>query len=161
MISKKVINRIFNALITLFFATPFIFLFFGQLQQGSLGLDFETILAENPGINLLFITSFITPFVGYYMLRLKQELDEDADAEMILMHLMIAVVSFIIMGNATYGLFLAILTYFIFNNWKVHLKDIPQYFKIRGVHIKDFLAPLAFFTVAILVRIMLTMVTNI
>lgn len=161
MTSKKVINRIFNALIILFFATPFIFMFYGQLQQRAIGLDFQELLAASPNLNILFITSFITPFIGYYMLRLKQELDEDADVEMILTHLMFAVISFIIMGNITYGLFISILTFFIFRNWKISFKDIPKYYKKHGLHITDFLAPLAFLVVAIIVRVMLTLVTNI
>lgn len=161
MTSKKVINRIFNALIILFFATPFIFMFYGQLQQRAIGLDFQELLAASPNLNILFITSFITPFIGYYMLRLKQELAEDADVEMILTHLILAVISFIIMGNITYGLFISILTFFIFRNWKITLKNIPEYYKEHGVHITDFLAPIAFLIVAIIVRIMLTLVTNI
>lgn len=160
MTSKKVINRIFNALITLFFATPFLFMLYGQLQQGAIGLDFQELLAGSPNLNILFITSFITPFIGYYMLRLRQELDENADVEMILSHLILAVISFIIMGNVTYGLFVSILTFFIFRSWKVALKAIPKYFQKNGFHITDYLAPMTFLVVAILVRIMLTLVTN-
>jgi hypothetical protein len=160
MTSKKVINRIFNALILLFFATPFLFMFYGQLQQGSPGLDFQVLIAENPNLNILFITSFITPFIGYYMLRLKQELNEDADVELILSHLILAVISFVIMGNVTYGLFISILTYFIFRNWKIGFKEVPRYFKKNGINLTDFLAPIAFLIVAILVRVMLILVTN-
>lgn len=161
MTNKKGINRIFSALILLFFATPFLFVFYGQLQQGAIGFDLQELLAENPTFNILFITSFITPFVGYYMIRLKQELDENADVELILSPLIISTVSFVIMGNITYGLFVAILAYFIFRNWKVRFKEIPQYFRKNGFNVKDFLAPIAFFIVAVIVRIMLILVTNI
>lgn len=160
MTNKKVINRIFNALIILFFATPFLFMFYGQLQQGMIGFDFQQLLAANPNLNILFITSFVTPFIGYYMLQIKQELDGNADVEVVLMHLLAVSISFLIMGNITYSLFTGILIYFIFRSWKIELKAFYQYYKKNDIEFNNFIVSLVILIIAVTIRIMLTLVAN-
>ena len=161
MTNKKVINRIFNALIILFFATPFLFMFYGQqFSKGMIGFDFQQLLAANPNLNILFITSFVTPFIGYYMLQIKQELDGNADVEVVLMHLLAVSISFLIMGNITYSLFTGILIYFIFRSWKIELKAFYQYYKKNDIEFNNFIVSLVILIIAVTIRIMLTLVAN-
>ena len=76
MTSNKVVTRLYNALVILFYATPFLFLIYGQLQQQVVGIDIREILEMNPYLNITFITSFVTPFIGLYLTHVKQEFKE-------------------------------------------------------------------------------------
>lgn len=160
IMNKKNVNRIFSVLIILFFATPFLFILYGQLQQQMMGIDIREILEVNPYLNVVFITSFVTPFVGFYMLHLKQELEKELSREVAVTHLFAIVISFLIMGNFTYGLFVSILIYFMCVEWKIGIKTIYRYFKGKSINFKEYVAPTAVLVVAILIRFMLVFVSN-
>ena len=160
MTNNKVINRIYNALVVLFFATPFLFIFYGQLQQRMIGIDLQEILSKNPYLNVTFIASFVTPFIGFYMVRLRQALDENLSKEIFLTNLTVITFSFLVIGNFNYGLFVSILVYFINYDWKIGVKGIYRYYKKHGFNIKEWIAPIAVLTVAIVIRAMLLLVSS-
>lgn len=160
MIKHNIINRMFNTLIILFFATPFLFILYGQLQQQMIGIDIREILEVNPYLNVVFITSFVTPFIGFYMLHLKQELEKDLSREVVLIHLLAITISFLIMGNFTFGLFVSILIYFMYLEWKAGVKAIYRHFKAKAFNIKDWLAPISVLVIAVIIRSMLLLVSN-
>lgn len=160
MTKNHLINRMFNTLIILFFATPFLFILYGQLQQQMIGIDIREILEMNPYLNVIFITSFVTPFIGFYMLHLKQELEKELSREVALTHLFAITISFLIMGNFTYGLFVSILIYFMYLEWKTGVKEIYRHFKAKTFNIKDWLAPIIILIIALIIRFMLMLVSN-
>src|SRR5699024_7281539 len=160
LMNKKVTNHIFNGLIILFFATPFLFILYGQVQQYIIGINIKEILETNPYLNVIFITSFITPFIGFYMLHLKQESKKNLSREVFLIQLFIVAISFLIMGNYTYGLFIFILIYFICMKWKIGIKKAYSYLKKLKFSVKDWLAPIGLLAIATLIRIMLILVSN-
>lgn len=158
MSKNKVTERLFNALIVLFFATPFLFLLYGQLQQAMVGVDLQEILEMNPYLNVVFITSFITPFIGFYMLQLKKELDSGFDLELILIQLLVVTIGFIVMGNVTYGLFVSILVYFYILYEKIKIKDVFNYIRTHASKLSFWVRPTVVMAVSLLVRVMLTLV---
>lgn len=155
IIGNKIINRLFSTLIILFFATPFIFFFYGQLLGNAMGIDFKELLESNIYLNITFTTSFITPFIGYYLLLLKQKLAEGEAIEFVLLKLSVVAISFLVMSNATYALFLSILTFFMFKEWQVTIKKLVNYIKEKNWAVKDWLSTGAILIVAIVIRIML------
>lgn len=160
LMNKKLTNYIFNGLIILFFATPFLFMLYWQAQQYMIGINIKEILEMNPYLNVIFITSFITPFIGFYMLYLKQELEKNLSKEVFILHLFIIVISFLIMGNYTYGLFIFILIYFIGMEWKIEINKV--YYRLKEVKFsfKNWLAPIILLVTAILIRLMFMFVSN-
>lgn len=160
MINNKATSRIYNILVVLFFATPFLFIFYGQFQQRMIGINFQEILTTNPTLNVSFITSFVTPFIGFYMLRLKQGLEEGLSKEGLLTNLLAIAVSFLIMANVTYGLFVGILIYFMNFEWKIGFKGVYRYYKKNTFVLKEWVAPIAVLLVAVLIRLMLILVSN-
>lgn|SRR5690625_1940479 len=161
MTNNKVINRIYQVLMVLFFATPFLFIFYGQLQQRMIGIDMQEVLETNPYLNVTFIASFVTPFIGFYMLRLKQAFEEGLSREVMLTNLGVIAVSFLIMGNVTYGLFVGILLYFMNFEWKIGFKGISRYYKQNGFNWKEWIAPVAVLLIAGLIRSMLMLISNV
>lgn len=161
MTKNKVIDRLFSVLIVLFFATPFLIILYGQLQQQIVGIDIRTIIELNPYLNIIFITSFITPFIGLYMLHLKKEMDKDISKELWLIQLIVVSIGFLIMGNNTYGLFVSILVYFIILDWHIQVKSLFRFIRKNILNIKMWVAPFAVLLVSIGVRLMLTLVSNI
>lgn len=159
--SNKIINRIFNLLILLFFATPFLFFLYSQFQQQSLGVAIKKVIETTPYLNVVFITSFVTPFIGYYMLRLKQEFDKNISREVFLVHLLIIAISFLIMGNVTYGVFVFILIYFMLFEWKVNILSVIRFFKLRNLKHKSYLAATTVLIISLGIRIMFTLVSNV
>lgn len=160
MTNNKIINRVYSVLIALFFATPFLFIFYGQLLHRMEGIGFQELLSINPYLNVTFITSFITPFIGLYMLHLKQEFIKGLNKEVILTNILSIAVSFLIMGNVTYGLFVSILIYFMYFEWKTGIKSIYNYYRMSTFNIKDWLAPISVLLVGALIRSMLVLVSN-
>lgn len=160
MINNKIIKRIFNILVVLFFATPFLLIFYGQLQYQTIGINMRELLEVNQYFNVIFITSFVTPFIGLYMLRLKEELGQKLSKESFLTHLFTITISFLIMGNITYGLFISILIYFIITKWKIRIKDIYHYYKNKKFKLKEWILPIVILVVAIGIRYMFILVEN-
>lgn len=160
MTSNKVVTRLYNALVILFYATPFLFLIYGQLQQQVVGIDIREILEMNPYLNITFITSFVTPFIGLYLTYIKQEFEENSIKEEVLINLVAITISFLIMGNITYGLFVSILVYFIYLEWRIGVKGWFNYYRSKAFSIKDWIAPISVLLVGVLIRVMLVLVTN-
>lgn len=160
MTTNKMITRLYNVLILLFFATPFLFILYGQLQQQIVGIDIREILEINPYLNITFITSFVTPFIGLYMMHIRQEFEKTPINEELITHLVAITVSFLIMGNITYGLFVSILIYFMYLEWKIGIKALYKYHKNKKFSIKNWLEPTGVLIVSIIIRFMLILVSN-
>lgn len=124
MLDNKIINRLFISLILLFFATPFLVILYGQLQGNLLGIDIQTLIEQNVQFNLMFIMGFITPFIGFYMFHLKKELEKAENLNEILVSLILILLSFLIMGNLSYALFMGILVYFMMKNAQIRMREI-------------------------------------
>lgn len=155
------LNRIFITLILLFFAMPFLFVVYAQFYGNSIGLGLQALLQTDPAMNVAFITSFVIPFIGFYMFNVKKQWDADVDVELVLMNLLSIGIAFLIMGNSTFALFVLILSYFIYFQEKVKIKQFFLYFKDykkNSLEIKQFLAPLAVIGVSILIQYLTSLV---
>lgn len=149
-------NRILNVLILLFFATPFLFIVYGQLQAGAIGVEFEEILASNPQVNMLFLTSFITPFIGYYLLRIKETIKEGSHIGKVKVDIIAISFSFLLMGNITYAMFTLVLLYFLLHENKISFKTFIAALKINKV--KNYVAPLVAMGTTAIIRMMLILI---
>lgn len=161
MAKQKTMNRMFNGLILLFFGTPFLFILYNLVQQGTLNFNLQELLSSDPSINLMFIISFITPFIGYYLLQLKHQLNEKGEGTKISLHLVVTAVSLMIMGNMMYGLLVFILIYFVVRTYKISYTNIFQKIQNKGFAMQTFVGPILLFTLSIIVRVMVTTVNNI
>lgn len=155
MLNNKRINRLFTMLIILFFATPFLIVGYGQFQGSLVGSNIQTMLEENIYFNLMFIMGFITPFIGLYMFHLKKELENNGDAEKILINLSFITLGYLIMGNSGYALFTAILIYFMLKHSKIRFSNLFKNIQQRKLNIKSQLPLIVFLTIAVLLRIAL------
>lgn len=157
MTNKKVSSLLFNLIIILFFANPFILILYTQF----LGINIQEIITVNPQINVLFITSFITPFIGYYMLRLKQNLEDDSrKVEETTIYLIVIAISLLIMGNSTFAIFVSTLVFYIFYQRKMSIQIIVNYFKKKNKVLTEWIAPIAILVVAICIRFMLILAST-
>lgn len=155
--SKKIVEFIFNLIIGVLFAYPFLLILYTQF----LGIDLQNLIAANPYWNIMFIQSFITPFIGFYVLRLKENLVNDKEVGTIIIHLFALAIGLLIMKNQTFSIFIFILISYLFYHWKIKIKDLQNSFKKGNFNFKDFLAPIAVLSVALIIRLMFNIVSNI
>lgn len=153
MLDNKIINRLFISLILLFFATPFLVILYGQLQGNLLGIDIQTLIEQNVQFNLMFIMGFITPFIGFYMFHLKKELEKAENLNEILVSLILILLSFLIMGNLSYALFMGILVYFMMKNAQIRMREIFKSISYNKTMIKNQLASIVFILLSILIKL--------
>lgn len=157
MTNKKVSSLIFNLIIILFFLNPFLLMLYTQF----LGISIQEIITVSPKMNVLFITSFITPFIGYYMLQLKQRLEDDnKKIEGTVVYLIVIAISLLIMGTSTFAIFVSILVFYMFYQWKMSIQIIVNYFKKKKIVFREWIAPTAILIIAICIRFMLILVSN-
>ncbi|SHF10319.1 hypothetical protein SAMN02745249_01820 [Atopostipes suicloacalis DSM 15692] len=156
MTSKKIIEFIFNLIIVVFFAYPFLLILYTQF----LGIDLQKLISMDPYWNIMFIQSFITPFIGFYILQLKERLANDRKVETIILQLLVLAIGFLIMGNATFSITIFILIFYLFYYWKIKIKDFQYIFKKENFSFKDYLVPLTILSIAVIIRIMLNLVSN-
>ena len=155
--SKKIVEFIFNLIIGVLFAYPFLLILYTQF----LGIDLQNLIAANPYWNIMFIQSFITPFIGFYVLRLKENLVNDKEVGTIIIHLFALAIGLLIMKNQTFSIFIFILISYLFYHWKIKIKDLQNSFKKGNFNFKDFLGPIAVLSVALIIRLMFNIVSNI
>lgn len=156
MTSKKIIEFIFNLIIVVLFAYPFLLILYTQF----LGIDLQKLIAMDPYWNIMFIQSFITPFIGFYILQLKERLANDRKVETIILQLLVLAIGFLIMGNATFSITIFILIFYLFYYWKIKIKDIQYFLKKENFSFKDYLVALTILLIAVIIRIMLNLVLN-
>lgn len=160
MLNNKKIDRLFTMLIILFFATPFLIVGYGQLQGSLTGVNIQTMLEENIYFNLMFIMGFVTPFIGFYMFHLKQRLEDNGDAEKVLINLIFIALGYLIMGNSGYALFIAILIYFMLKYSKIRIIKLFRNIQQRKFEVKSQLPIIVFLLISILMRIALTRINT-
>lgn len=161
MINTKVNERIFNLLILIFFATPFLFVLYGQMQGNIKGFNIEEMLTNNPYLNVMFITSFLTPFIGFYLLHIKKQLKDKGLIELVLGNLLLIGISFIFLQNLTFALFIFILFYFIFLNSNLRVKELFKYPYFTKTSLKEMLGSFVILILSIIVRYMFSLVAGI
>lgn len=152
MVNKKVISRIFNLLILLFFATPFIYILIEQLKGNLENSHLLNKIQNDVEFNLIFITSFMMPFIGLYMIQIKKDIIKDRRVEKNLIKLFILAVSFLLLGNMTFVIGTAILIILITFKNGISIKDIKK----SSIKLDNFIAPVFFMIIAILVRYLIT-----
>jgi len=154
--NKKIVELIFNLIIVVLFAYPFLLILYTQF----LGIDFQNLIAANPYWNVMFIQSFITPFIGFYVLQLKESLVNDRKIETVILQLLILAIGLFIMENETFSIFIFILISYLFYHWKIRIRDLQYYLKKMNFKFKDYLAPIAVLSIAVIIRIMFNLVSN-
>src|SRR5699024_9816905 len=126
-----------------------------------LRISIQVIIRFGLKFNVLFITSFITPFIGYYMLQLKQRLEDDnKKIEGTVVYLIVIAISLLIMGTSTFAIFVSILVFYMFYQWKMSIQIIVNYFKKKKIVFREWIAPIAILIIAICIRFMLILVSN-
>src|SRR5699024_3565736 len=156
MTRKKIVEFIFNLIIIILFAYPFLMVLYTQF----LGIDLQNLIAMNPYWNIMFIQSFITPFIGFYILQLKESLANDRKVETIILQLLVLAIGFLIMENTTFSIIIIILISYLFYYWKIKIKDLQYIFKKEKFCFKDYLPSLTVLLIAVIIRIMLNLVSN-
>lgn len=157
MTSKKIIEVLFNLVIVILFAHPFFLILYTQLS----GIDLQNLIAMNPYWNIMFIKSFISPFIGFYVLQLKEKLIKDRKVEIIILQLIVLAIGLFIMENTTFSVSIFILSFYLFYHWKIKISDLFQYFKKKDFSFKDYLISIGLLLMAVTIRIMIKFVSNI
>lgn len=154
--SRKIIELIFNLIIIVLFSNPLLLIIYTRF----LGINLQNLIAMNPYWNILFIKSFITPFIGYYMIKLKEQSINEEEVKTIVLQLLFMTISLIIMDNTVFSISVFILIFYLFYQYKIKIKDVYHHVVNKKVIIKDWLVPTAFLSVAIIIRVMIILVSS-
>lgn len=156
MKSKKGLNLLFSLTIVILFATPIILILYSQF----LGVDIRKLITMDVQFNVTFIISFITPFIGLYILKLKENVDTDEKIKLVITHLVIIAISLFIMGNLTIAILISILVIYMKYQWELSFKELFDDLKIHSFKMNDWLVPITILFIAIAIRFMLILVSN-
>lgn len=156
MKSKKGLNLLFSLTIVILFATPIILILYSQF----LGVDIRKLITMDVQFNVTFIISFITPFIGLYILKLKENVDTDEQIKLVITHLVIIAMSLFIMGNLTIAILISILVIYMKYQWELSFKELFDDLKIHSFKMNDWLVPITILFIAIAIRFMLILVSN-
>lgn|SRR5699024_1197269 len=154
--SKKIIELIFNLIIIVLFSNPLLLIIYTRF----LGINLQNLITMNPYWNILFIKSFVTPFIGFYIMQLKEQLINDGEVETVVLYLFFVAIGLLIMENLTFSIFVLILISYLFYQRKIRVEGICHYIKNTKFSVKDWLAPIGLLAIATLIRIMLILVSN-
>src|SRR5699024_7417932 len=157
MTRKKIVEFIFNLIIVVLFAYPFLMVLYTQF----LGIDLQNIIVMDPHWNIMFIKSFISSFIGCYVLQLKEKLIKDRKVETIILQLIVLAIGLFIMEYATFSVSIFILSFYLFYHWKIKISDLFQYFKKKDFSFKNYLISIGLLLMAVTIRIMIKFVSNI
>src|SRR5699024_3210099 len=157
MTSKKIIEVLFNLIIVILFAHPFFLILYTQLS----GIDLQNLIAMNPYWNIMFIMSFISPFIGFYVLQLKEKLIKDSKVEIIILQLIVLSIGLFIMKNTKFSVTIYILSLYLFYHCQIKISDLFKYFKKKDFSFKDYLISIGLLLMAVTIRIMINFVSNI
>lgn len=158
ILANLAVKRLFQGIVVLFFATPFLLLLYFNMAGQANGIDLMEILKDSPRLNIVFVSLFATPFMGYWMIQEKNRLVSGGQLESFVTKMLICFISLLLMGNTTYAFLLVILCYFIFKEESCTFRTIINFYKGVNFQWTEWRSAITMLLMSCLIRGMLIMV---
>lgn len=125
MLSKATsVKNVMNMVILLFSVTPFLFVFFLNMQLSDSGKSIEYLLSTSPIVSIQLISVCLVAFMAYILKVRKKTIELNKDSIVPYISFSFILIALLFLGNVTYVGLMIVVLYMYHSKRALNLKKI-------------------------------------